>query len=54
MRSQGSTVVVIGTLLVFGVIIADIVAHPAGTQVASNAATTFSKQSYNALLGQPS
>lgn len=52
MRStQGSTVAIFGVLIITGVIIADIIAHPTGTKAASNAVTTFSGQTYSALLG---
>jgi hypothetical protein len=37
-----------------GVIIADILIHPTGTQAAANAASTIAKPTYNALLGTPS
>jgi len=40
--------------LIFGIIIADILIHPEGTQAASNGIATIAKPSYNALLGQPS
>lgn len=37
-----------------GVILADILIHPAGSQAAGNAAATIAKPTYNALLGVPS
>lgn len=40
--------------VVVGVAIADLVIHPAGTQVLVNGANTTEKQSLNALLGTTS
>ncbi len=40
--------------LIFGIIIADILIHPAGTQAAANGIATIARPSYNALLGYPS
>ena len=45
--------VVIATVI-SGIIIADILVHPQGTQAAGNAAATVAKPTYNALLGVPS
>lgn len=40
--------------VVVGVIIADLVIHPQGTSVLTNAAVTTEKSSLNALLGKTS
>jgi hypothetical protein len=40
--------------VIFGVIIADLVTHPAGTATLANAATTTEKVSVNGLLGKTS
>lgn len=45
--------VVIATVIT-GIIVADILTHPQGTQAAGNAAATIAKPTYNALLGVPS
>jgi hypothetical protein len=44
----------IGTLVIGGIIIADILIHPAGTAAASTGITTVEKPAFNALLGQTS
>ena len=49
-----SRIVAIGSLVVIGVIIADVLIHPAGTAAASAGATGIEKPALNALLGQPS
>lgn len=36
-----------------GIIIADVLTHPQGSQAAGNAAATVAKPTYNALLGVP-
>lgn len=41
-------------LVITGVIVADIITHPTGTQAAGNAIATVSKPAFNALLGYPS
>jgi len=46
-----SRVFVLLTLIVGGVIAADVLAHPAGTAAASNGVANILKPSYNALLG---
>lgn len=51
---MGTRIAAIGTLLITGIIIADVLIHPAGTQAAFNGATQLAVPSYNALLGQPS
>lgn len=40
--------------VITGIILADILIHPQGTQAAGNAAATIAKPTYNALLGVPS
>lgn len=42
------------TLIVTGVIVADILIHPAGTQAATNGIASILTPSYNALLGKTS
>ena len=54
MQGRGSTVLALGSLFLFGVIIADILIHPQGTQAASNGIVGVAKPSFNALLGYPS
>lgn len=39
------------SLALGGIILADILIHPAGTQAAANAASTIAKPTYNAMLG---
>lgn len=41
-------------LVVTGVIVADILIHPEGTQAASNGLANILKPTYNALLGKSS
>lgn len=41
----------IATLIVTGVIIADILTHPSGVQAASSGINTLASSSFNALLG---
>lgn len=41
----------IGTLVIVGVIIADILTHPSGTQAATNGITSILTPTYGALLG---
>lgn len=48
---RGSAIAAGITLLITGIIIADILTHPTGTQAAGNAVATVAKPSYNALLG---
>lgn len=40
--------------VIAGVIFADILIHPTGSQAAANSAATVLKPTYNALLGSPS
>lgn len=40
--------------VISGIILADILTHPTGSQAAANAAATVAKPTYNALLGVPS
>lgn len=51
---RGSAIVVIISAIITGVIIADIIANPKGTQAAANGIATVSKPPLNALLGKPS
>jgi hypothetical protein len=44
----------IAALVVIGVIIADILIHPTGTQAASAGTASIEKPALNALLGSPS
>jgi hypothetical protein len=44
----------IASLVVMGVIVADVLIHPAGTAAASQGAVGVEKPALNALLGQPS
>jgi len=48
-----SGILSLATLIIGGVIIADILIHPAGTAAASGAATKLWGSSLNALLGKP-
>lgn len=41
-------------LVVTGIIVADILIHPEGTQAASNGLANILKPTYNALLGKSS
>jgi len=47
-------IVGIFTLAIMGVIVADIITHPAGTTAASNGIANLSRPWSNALLGVPS
>jgi hypothetical protein len=49
-----SGIIAIATLVVGGVIIADILTHPAGTAAASSGVANIWGSSINGLLGQPS
>ena len=42
------------SLVIGGVIVADILIHPAGTAAASQGITNISRPAFNALLGIPS
>lgn len=44
----------LATAIVVGVALADLVIHPTGTQVLTNAGVTAEKTSLNALLGKTS
>ncbi len=48
---RGSAIAALVGLVITGVIIADILTHPQGTQAAANAISTVAKPSFNALLG---
>jgi uncharacterized protein YqgC (DUF456 family) len=45
------TAAAVATLVVIGVILADFVAHPQGTQTAGNVANGVLSSTYGALLG---
>jgi hypothetical protein len=47
-------VAAIASLVVIGVIIADLVAHPAATAQIAGSSQYITKPAFNALLGQPS
>ena len=49
-----SRIVAIASLVVVGVIIADILIHPTGTAAASKGAVGIEQPALNALLGSPS
>lgn len=51
---MGAQIGALAALVVTGVIIADILIHPTGTQAAANAVTTIAKPSFNAILGSTS
>lgn len=51
---MGSRIAAVLTLIVTGVVIADILTHPAGTQAAANGIATVARPTLNALLGHPS
>lgn len=48
---MGSKIFGVLTLVIMGVIAADVLAHPSGTAAASNGVSNILKPSYNALLG---
>lgn len=48
---MGSKIFGAFTLIILGVIAADVLAHPQGTAAASNGVSNILKPSYNALLG---
>lgn len=49
--SMGSRIAAAFTLIVVGVIVADILIHPDGTTAAANGVASILKPSYSALLG---
>lgn len=49
---MGSKIAAGFTLVVLGVIAANILAHPTGTQAAANSISTILAPTYGALLGQ--
>jgi hypothetical protein len=51
---RGSTIASLGALVIFGVILADLIANPSGTKGAATGVATILTPTYNALLGQPS
>lgn len=50
---MGSKIFGLATLVVFGVIIADVLIHPAGTAAAATGVANVLKPTYSALLGTP-
>ena len=42
----------LGALIIGGIMLADVLTHPAGTTAAGNAVTGFQKTAGNQLLGQ--
>lgn len=48
---RGSAIAAAFALVITGVIIADVLTHPAGTAAAANGAATILKPTYNAVLG---
>lgn len=51
---RGSAFISLGALVIFGIILADLVANPTGTQGAAKGVSTVLTPSYNALLGKTS
>lgn len=51
---MGAQLVSLAMAVITGVIIADILIHPTGTQAAANGVVSVSKPAYNALLGSTS
>jgi len=49
-----TSVLALGALVIFGVIIADFLIHPEGTQAAAAGLTSIEKPGLNALLGKSS
>ncbi|MGH9071874.1 MAG: hypothetical protein ACRDX8_12085 [Acidimicrobiales bacterium] len=47
-------VAAIATLVIMGIIVADVIIHPAGTKAAATGISTITKPAYNALLGSTS
>lgn len=52
MRGTGIAATVV--LVIYGLIVADILTHPAGTQAAGNALSGVGRPAINGLLGVPS
>lgn len=50
---MGSKFFALGTLVIVGVIIADILIHPDGTKAAATGVANVLKPTYSALLGTP-
>lgn len=48
---MGARIAALFTLVLGGVVVADILIHPEGTQAASNGLANILKPSYNAMLG---
>lgn len=51
---MGARVAAAFAAVITGVIIADVLIHPAGTKAAADGVATILRPTYNALLGQPS
>lgn len=51
---MGSKIAAAFALVVSGIIIADVLIHPQGTQAAADGVVGILTPTYNALLGQPS
>jgi len=51
---RGSAFVSLAALVIFGIILADLVANPTGTKGAASGVATILTPSYNALLGKSS
>jgi len=50
--NRGSAFVSLGALVIFGIILADLVANPNGTKGAASGVATILTPTYGALLGQ--
>lgn len=48
---NGAAIMALISAVITGVIIADILTHPTGTQAAANGIATIAKPTFNALLG---
>ena len=51
---NGASIATAFAAIITGIIIADVLIHPAGSQAAANGIATVTKPAYNALLGYPS
>lgn len=49
---RGSAIAATIALVITGVVIANILTHPVGTQAAANSISTVAKPAFSALLGQ--
>jgi len=50
--TRPTTIIGLAALVVVGVIVADLVTHPAGTTAAANGINTLAKTSVSGLLGK--